>query len=379
MIEANCFETFLTNIRPTERMRDDMIRGHEILRQRLNSDESLKPLIVTTFLQGSYRRATAIRPIDDRRSDVDVVVVTNLSEAEYTPAEAMGVFKPFLKKHYLDKWCTQGRSFGIELSYVTMDMVVTSAPSEVDEAILVSESVRTRDSIEQDPDWRLHSRWLSRDSRYGSEARSKMAAANAGPEWKAQPVRIQNREANRWESTHPLEQISWTRDKNHVTSGHYINVVKAIKWWRIEMHPRPKHPKGFPLERLVGECCPDSISSVAQGVVETLETIVSKYRNVAEEGTTPILPDYGVPNHDVFARISADDFREFYYQAVDGAALARRAYHSTDPTESRKLWRELFGRKFPLNLDSATSSQRPRPPTTIPQPGRTPTASRRFA
>jgi hypothetical protein len=60
-----------------------------------------------------------------------------------------------------------------------------------------------------------------------------------------------------------------------------------------------------------------------------------------------VLPDYGVPSHDVFKRVSVEDFKAFFEQVQGAAALARRAFDSTDRTESGKLWRELFGSKFP--------------------------------
>jgi len=75
--------------------------------------------LVSDFLQGSYRRYTAVRPKDGKRADVDIVVVTNLDEQKHTPQQAMNLFKPFLDQHYTAKWHFQGRSIGIELSYVT--------------------------------------------------------------------------------------------------------------------------------------------------------------------------------------------------------------------------------------------------------------------
>lgn len=56
------------------------------------------------------------------------------------------------------------------------------------------------------------------------------------------------------------------------TNGHYVNVVKAIKWWR-RLNAAPPYPKGYPLEHLIGISCPDGIASVAEGVVRTLEDI----------------------------------------------------------------------------------------------------------
>jgi len=73
-----------------------------VLRDRLRADERLAPIIVSTFLQGSYRRATAIRPHEGRRADVDVIVVTRLSTDEYDlPEKAFAVFFPFLDDHYI--------------------------------------------------------------------------------------------------------------------------------------------------------------------------------------------------------------------------------------------------------------------------------------
>lgn len=340
------FATFLQDIRPTEHQRSERQTGHKTLRDRLNADEELKKCVISDFLQGSYRRATAIRPKGDRRSDVDIIVVTKLSEDEYTPVKAMDVFKPFLEKYYKGKWRLQGRSFGIEMSYVELDLVITSAPSEAEVGILQSDSVKTDDDLEEARDWRLHRSWLALNARMRTDARTLLAEAK-GQEWMAQPLHIPDRDANKWEPTHPLAQIQWTRDKNARTDGHFVNVVKAIKWWRVEKHEEPKHPKGFPLERLIGECCPDGIESVAEGVVKTLEKIVSEYALTVLAGGKPSLPDYGVSTHDVFKRISADDFKKFYDQVKDAAVLARSAYDSDDRTESGNLWRDLFGSKFP--------------------------------
>lgn len=56
------FDEFLVKIRLTETQADDCKTGHKTLRRRLLQDADLAPIIVSTFLQGSYRRATAIRP-----------------------------------------------------------------------------------------------------------------------------------------------------------------------------------------------------------------------------------------------------------------------------------------------------------------------------
>jgi hypothetical protein len=341
------FAAFLSEIRPTENQRQELQTGHETLRKRLRAEESLEPVLVSDFLQGSFKRSTAVRPKNDKRSDVDIVVVTRLSEKEHTPADALNFFEPFLNKHYKGKWRRQGRSFGISLSYVELDLVPTSAPSEAQEGILKAAAVTSDDTIEMARDWRLHPSWMALSARMGPGAEALLKEARAQAEWQVNPLRIPDREANRWEFTHPIEQIRWTRDKNSRTNRHFVNVVKAIKWWRLDKHETPEHPKGFPLERLVGECCPDGINTVAEGVARTLEEIVAKYGFVAQLGGKPQLPDYGVPSHDVFNRVSRDDFKTFCEQAAEAATLARRALDEGDRTASGNLWRELLGNKFP--------------------------------
>jgi hypothetical protein len=342
------FDTFLREIRPTDSMQSDCQTGHKILRQRLHEDNDLQPLLVSDFLQGSYRRSTAVRPKNGKRSDVDIIIVTKLSEAEFTPKNAMDLFVPFLNRHYKGKWKPQGRSFGIELSYVDLDLVITSAPSESEYGILRSESVTTDEDIAKTIDWRLNQSWLSlenRGQRFGAKAL--LEKAKEQPEWKSKPLRIPDREANVWEDTHPLEQIRYTRDKNRTTNSHFVNIVKCIKWWWLEKFEEPRPPKGFPLERIVGDCCPDDIEFVAEGLVLTLENIVSKYSYYATVKAKPQLPDYGVPTHDVLRRITAEDFGKFYEQSKAAASLSRRAFDSPDRVKSGELWRELLGGRFP--------------------------------
>jgi hypothetical protein len=366
MILQSDFNQFLQDIRPTKAMRDDLKTGHKTLRDRLNAADDLNPILVSDFLQGSYRRYTAVRPKGDKRSDVDIIVVTKLDEAEYTPKKALALFEPFLEKHYKGKWRPQGRSFGIELSYVELDIVLTSAPAEQEYGILQSDSVTSDDDIVEARDWRLHRSWLALNNRTRFDAKQLLNQAAGEEEWRAQPLRIPDRDADEWDDTHPLEQIRWTRDKNSRCNGHFVNVVKCIKWWRLENYIEPTHPKGFPLERLIGEHCPDGIESVAEGVVKTLEAIVSSYGMLASTKGKPRLPDYGVSSHDVFHRITGEDFTVFYDQAKDGAELSRRALDSDDRTESGNLWREMFRSKFPKPPNDGLATKRGFTPPTHP-------------
>ena len=341
------FKDFLQEIRPTKDQKDNAKTGHETLRKRLREDEALSPIIVSTFLQGSYRRATAIRPQGENRSDVDVIVVTTIDENQYKPQQAMNLFVPFLNKHYEDKYEFRGRSIKIGLSYVDLDLVITSAPSEADVRMLKSASVTTEDTPEDVDDWRLVPSWISLANRSMPGTSKSLELARTEAEWKLAPLRIPDREAKEWDDTHPLEQIKWTWAKNRSCDKHYVNVVKALKWWRRINYTTPKYPKGYPFEHIIGQCCPDDITSVASGVTYALENLVVKYQDYAKREQTPFLPDHGVPTHNVLHRITGEEFAEFYNQAMEGAVIARRALDAVKKKESVDEWRKLFGNKFP--------------------------------
>lgn len=329
------FKDFLSQIRPTPEEIQEYKDGHETLRAKLLADPVLAPDIVGTFLQGSYKRSTAIQPENGKRSDVDVVVVTNFSESYYTPAAAQAKFITFLENDddYKDNFEPNDRSLGIELDQVELDLVITSAPSEAEKEALRSFAATAADSLDEATDWT--SAFLLR--------------ATTEPEWKQSPLRIPDRNLEQWQFTHPLEQLRWTIEHNRLCNTHYVNVVKALKWWRRFNFTSPKYPKGYPVEHLIGTFCPVGIASVADGVTLTLEGIANDptLQMAALLRQAPFLPDRGVPANNVFARVSGDDFAEFFDQVKEAAQTARAAFDETDKYRSAEGWRELFGERFP--------------------------------
>lgn len=340
------FSDFLSEIRLTESQIQDCKTGHSTLRKRLREDEDLAPIIVDTFLQGSYRRSTAVRPSDSSElTDVDVIVVTTLDRASTTPQAALNKFKAFLKKHYPGKYELQGRSWGIKLSYVALDLVPTSAPSEAGKSMMKSASVTTGKTLSEAEDWVLKPSWKPEDERPASASFYKRLAEEK--EWQSEPLWIPDRDAKEWDQTDPLAQIVVTRNKNRASNGYYVNVVKCLKWWRNTQKPKPEYPKSYPLEHLAWTCCPDGIRSVAEGVVEVLEQIRDRYKTYAILKKTPFLPDHGVPTHNVLHRVSGDDWSAFHTIVSEAADLARKAFDEKDVRKSATLWKAVFGDKFP--------------------------------
>jgi len=364
------FSKFLTEVRLTSNQIEDCRTGHTTLRDRLLNDDTLSKIIVNTFLQGSYRRATAVRPKGGSRADVDIVVVTKLHQDEFTPAKALEQFVPFLEEHYEGKYTPQGRSFAIEMTYVDLDIVPTAAPSLSEIGVLKEAAVSDDETPETATAALSLPMWLSiNESQTVRFSRAFAGEASQEAEWKAEPLLIPDLDVEQWTPTHPLEQIRWTWQKNRACNGHYVNVVKALKWWR-RLNAEPKYPKGYPVEHLIGLQCPDGITSVADGVVRTLENITQAYSGYARLNITPSLADHGVPSHNVLKRVSGEDFAAFWQLVETAATTAREAFGEQSTKKSAQKWRELFGSKFPEGeVDDERGGDRDgvRPAKSIPE------------
>ena len=333
------FRDFLSNIRPSDRQISEYVDGHKQLRKRLTSDDDLSNIHVADFLQGSYAQRTAVRPIGEEKSDVDIVFVTNLPKSEYAPSEAMELLEPFLNQYYDGQWKENQRSYKIELKKIEMDLVLTAAPSE---AVMIELSAA--ESIGQ-----ADVEALANQEDMGVIAKTIDATYEGGDrDWRDEPLEIPDREEDYWDETHPLATVEWTQHKNDRTNDYYINVVKAIKWWRRTHVDTPERPKSYPLERLVAECCPDRISGVADGVTQTFDVFIDRYEPHAEQELTPVLGQHGLPHKDVLARVEGQDFAVFYDRVTEAAKTAHRALDENDKEQSAMYWRDLFGEEFPL-------------------------------
>lgn len=351
------FNDFLTNISPTQPMIDAIIAAHTEIRQKLQQDTRFKDEISYIFLQGSYIRKTLVRPLGENDPlDVDVVVVTNLDKDEYIPAsKVFDHFEPFFTEHYPGRYRRQHRSFGVTFDTVKVDVVFTSAPSESMKRMVEAMSSFNQDILQDYRDEpmnrsnpnRIEDVWKVYKSRAIAANREMFGEKVADDNWKKEPLWIPDRETSQWSATYPIAQIEWTVEKNKACNGNYTRVVRAIKWWWKVMHPEQKHPKGYPLEHIIGQNCRDAIAGVASGLLNSFENIVANYAAHVKSKTKPFLPDHGVPQHDVLERLTPEEFEKFYLKVNNAAILARKAYNSDDHSESVALWKQLLGSKFP--------------------------------
>lgn len=353
------FADFLRNIRPNGKQQSDAVRAHTTLRKALAEDNELGRYLIATFLQGSYRRSTDIKPAQDKKSDVDIIAVTNMDRRQFPDgARALEAFRPFLERYYHGRYEPQGHSWGIIDGEVELDLVPTSAPSEA----VIHEFRHIRESGSAvEPG-------LSAFSEV-RKALSLREAAAKSDEWKSEPLEIPDRERKLWERTHPLAQIDWTLEKNERCKGHYINVVRAVKWWWL--HEAGKvHPKSYLLEALLGEVCPNGISSVAQGITESFEGLLIKYRLDVAANRVPFVADHGLPQNNVLARLSAPEFATFYGAVSSIATKARAALDSNDRADSISRWVSIFGKEFPTDGDGGNGKGGYQPPPKPAEPRR---------
>lgn len=342
------FERFLENIRLTPELRAECADAHNELRRKLLADTTLSPIYVSMFLQGSYARHTGTKPNgDDTHVDVDLVLVTSLDPSPHgpwTPRAVLDLFTPFLDREYPDQWKPNDRSMKITPAglSVTLDLVVTTAPTEIRESL--TKAYRELD----EPQFRMEARGDIRDEQTSTfrESIDRINKAMGSADWQQQPLLIPDRELQQWVPTHPLEQIRWTTEKNRLTGGRYVDIVKALRWWR-KLNPAGGHPRSYPLEHLIGDTCPDDIESVAEGVTRALERIRDNYQPWQFVRGVPVLPDRGVPIHDVFKRITAEEYKVFYDAASTAAQEARDALDTATNRESVGRWRAFFGPEFP--------------------------------
>lgn len=224
-----------------------------------------------------------------------------------------------MQRYYTGAWSDRGRALHIRTARIDLDVVVTTTSG--DEAWICGED--SFDTLEESP--------------------PSLAEARA---WRMDPLLVPNRAGSRWEQTHPLAQLAWTRAKDSSCNGCFTQVVRAIRWWRQGYAHLPEVPRGYQLERLVGDCCPDGIRSVAEGVAATLAALADKYAWHARTQRTPFLANLGVAECNVLAQVSPRGFAAFIELATAAARAARRALDRQDLV----AWHTLLGDPFPRQL-----------------------------
>lgn len=289
------FTEFLNDIEPSATTKSNAQQAHSSLRSTLRADDVFSAYHRHTFLSGSYKRDTAIRPRtkngDIHRPDVDIVVVTEFQLHDDPQAVVDEVFAA-LNRHYTPTH-RQARSVSVSSRLADMDVVPLIDPYDV--------------------------------SAYY----------------------IPDRLKNQWIRTNPPGHTKWTTDVNTAMGGRFKPLVKLFKWWRRENPTVAKRPKGFALEVLVAANMSSTQPHYGELFIELLEAIVARYAFEVTLGQVPNLEDPSLPGNNVLAGLSFDAFEGFYKKVEAHAAIGRAALMLDDQDKATEKWRILFGDRFP--------------------------------
>ena len=296
------FDEFLRDIEPSRTTKSSAASAHWELRNFLKNDEDFKGYYQKSFLSGSYKRETAIRPQVEEgqieRPDVDIIVVTNHTIND-DPKDVVDLLFKSLRKKYLNIR-RQARSVGIESNKADMDVV---------------------------PVIPCGTMYL-----------------------------IPDRKQEEWLLTNPPGHTNWTTQMNTLAGEHFKPLVKLMKWWRRENPTRAKKPKGFVIECITAECMNYLETYYGELFVQTLENIVTKYELNALLNTVPNIPDPAGTGNYVTDGITPAAFADFFNKAKAHAELGRKALNETDVEKATKLWKKIFGDRFPKTESSKSGS-----------------------
>lgn len=303
MVGQSNFQKFLRDLEPSESTKKSAQSAHKTLRSFLEDHETFKEYHVKTFLSGSYKRDTAIRPKtkdgETERPDIDIIVITNHTLRD-KPQEVIALLYNTLKGKYPDIR-KQTRSVGITTSTVDMDVVPIIAPFGTDGTLYI-------------PDKKLDC----------------------------------------WLVTNPPGHTEWTTEINKRFSGRYKPTVKLLKWWRRENPTISKRPKGFVLECIAAECMDPSVEQYPELFIGMLESIKSRYSTDILLEKVPYIEDPSVPGNSVTDGMSFAEFEGFYKKIKNHAEIGKKAIIEEDEKLSLELWCKIFGDRFASSCNTSS-------------------------
>lgn len=292
----SAFNKLIKDIEPSKTTKSRAKSAQSDLRKSLSKHEEFNEYYKESFLSGSYKRDTAIRPQkngkDIDRPDIDIIVVTSHTLAD-SPTDVVHLLYKALNEKYTNVK-KQRRSIRIETSDVDMDVVPIIQP------------------------------YANIDTYY-----------------------IADRELERWVETNPKKYTIWTTDVNDKAKGRFKPLVKLFKWWRRENKTVSKHPKGFILECITAESMSCSVKHYGELFVSMFKSFVEKYSWYISNNLVPTISDPGVPGNSITEGLTFSAFEGFYNKVKSHAEIGEKALNEEDEEIALNLWREVFGPRFP--------------------------------
>ena len=303
------FTELIADITPSETTNSRSASAHTSVRDSLKSDEKYKDCIIRTFLGGSYKRKTAIRPVtkngDTQRPDVDIYIVVQGFTWTKTPEDIIEDLFSALDRNRSELSITK-------LKRNRCSIAISTNKADMDISPL-----------------------LDRNS--------------------SGFYLIGNRNTDEWYETDPESHTTWSAQVNKDASNRFNPMVKLMKWNRREFPTKNKHPKSIALEALVAKHMSKSETHYGQLVHDTFDSIIDKYYINRLVGSCPVIDDPVIPNGNLLGGVSGDTFCAFYDKIKGFRDEAKKAIDAKNQDIATKHWRKIFGQRFPAPKSTSAS------------------------
>lgn len=309
------FTEFITDITPSVTTNGRSASAHKSVRNALMADDNYKGDVIRTFLGGSYKRKTAVRPVtkngDQERPDVDIYVVVKGSTSFFssdrkTPEELIEALFSALNRNR--------KALGItKISRNRCSIAISTEKADMDVSPLLERN----------------------DDGY---------------------YRIGNRETGEWYLTEPEEHTNWSVGINSDAGMRFNPMVKMNKWSRREFPTKHKHPKSIALEALVAKHMSQTETHYGQLLHDTFDDIVTSYAFSRTLGLCPSLDDPAIEDGNLLAGVSGEAFAAFYDKVKCFRDEAAKALATDDQEKANKHWRRILGSRFPAPKSAKTSA-----------------------
>lgn len=107
---------------------------------------------------------------------------------------------------------------------------------------------------------------------------------------------------------------------------------------------------------LVSLHAPKTESHFGEAFAQLLKNIYTVYGSLAEGGYKPTISDPALPASDILSKVTVPQWQAFIERVRVHAGYARRAQDESDMDEATRLWRKLFGVRFPATANAAKAS-----------------------
>ncbi|AWZ01969.1 hypothetical protein RHODOSMS8_02445 [Rhodobiaceae bacterium] len=304
------FTEFITDITPSTTTNNRSAAAHTSVRNALTNDADYKNEVIRTFLGGSYKRKTAIRPVmkdgETERPDVDIYVVVNGSEWSKSPEDIINDLYSALNRSRTELNITR-------LKRNRCSIAVSTDKADMDVSPLLERS------------------------------------------WSGF-YRIGNRNTGEWYNTDPEGHTTWSASVNKGAGNRFNPMVKMLKWNRREFPTKNKHPKSIALEALVAKHMSRTETHYGKLLHDTFDDIVSAYSMSRFLGTCPTIEDPCVPGGDLLGGVSGEAFSAYYDKLEYFRDEARKGLDSATQETATKHWRRILGQRFPAPKSTGTTN-----------------------